>query len=143
MSTTIPEKDSIDRQWVEIDAAGQTLGRVATRAASILRGKDKVIFTPHMDTGDFVIVLNASGVRLTGNKSSQKFWNRHSGYPGGLRSTAYGDLLKDRPEKLVELAIRRMLPKNRLGRRLFTKLHVYAGAEHPHSGQRPRRVTLE
>lgn len=140
MTTTIPKESQISRDWVEIDAAGRTLGDVATLAASILRGKNKAHFTPHMDVGDFVIVTNAAGVRLTGNKATQSFWHRHSTQPGKLKSVAYGDLLSKRPEKLVELAVRRMLPKNRLGRRLFTKLHVYADGAHPHTAQKPRKA---
>ncbi len=142
MKTTIPSKDSIQRNWVEIDAAGKTLGRVATRVATLLRGKHKATFTPHLDTGDFVIVTNASQVRLTGRKAENKLWQRHSGIPGGFKATSYGELIETRPVKVVELAVRRMLPKNRLGRRLFTKLKVYAGETHPHAAQKPKKVEL-
>jgi large subunit ribosomal protein L13 len=125
------------RRWVVIDASGRPLGRVASRAASILRGKHRSDFTPNQDTGDFVVVINAAKVRLTGKKADTKVYHRHSGYPGGIRTTTAARLLKARPERLVETAVRGMLPKNRLGRRLFTKLKVYAGPQHPHSAQKP------
>jgi len=143
MTTTIPKKEKIVRNWVEIDAAGKTLGKVATLAASILQGKNKAIFTPNMDTGDFVLVTNAAGVRLTGKKGVQKFYYRASTQPGKLKRVSYGDLLEKRPAKLVEIAVRRMLPKNRLGRRLFTKLKVYAGTEHPHAAQQPKKIEVK
>jgi large subunit ribosomal protein L13 len=143
MRTTLPKKNEIQRRWVEIDADGKTLGRVAALAASLLRGKHRVIFTPHMDTGDFVIITNASGIRLTGNKATQKFHHRHSGYPGGLKSTSYEHLLRDKPGRLVEIAVRRMLPKNRLGRRLFTKLKVYSDGTHPHGPQKPVKIEVK
>lgn len=143
MTTTIPKKEKIVRNWVEIDAAGKTLGKVATLAASILQGKNKAIFTPNMDTGDFVLVTNAAGVRLTGRKGVQKFYYRPSTQPGKLKRVSYGELLEKRPVKLVEIAVRRMLPKNRLGRRLFTKLKVYAGAEHPHAAQQPKKIEVK
>jgi large subunit ribosomal protein L13 len=130
--------DEVERKWVVIDAAGQTLGRLATEAASILRGKHKPEFTPHVDTGDFVIIINADKVVLTGKKLSQKIYYRHSRYPGGLKKTLAGDMLKNKPERMVELAVKGMLPKNRLGRKLFTKLHVYSGSEHPHQAQQPQ-----
>lgn len=142
MKTTLPKADAIVRGWVQIDAAGKTLGRVAALAASVLQGKNKPIYTPHMDTGDFVIVTNAGGIRLTGRKKTDKMWHRHSGYPGGLRSTSYGDLLEKQPARMVELAVRRMLPKNRLGRRLFTKLKVYAGETHKHAAQKPVKIEV-
>lgn len=143
MKTTIPKESSIVRQWIEIDAEGLPLGKVAAKAASRMRGKHLPTFTPHLDVGDFVIITNASKVRLTGQKATQKFWHRHSGYPGGLKSVPYGKLLQERPEKLVELAVKRMLPKNRLGRQLFTKLKVYAGSDHPHQAQGPVKVKVE
>jgi large subunit ribosomal protein L13 len=120
-----------------IDAADVVLGRLATQAAVLLRGKHKPVFAPHVDTGDFVIIINASKVALTGNKRQTKMAYRHSGYPGGLTSVRYVDLLDSRPEKAVELAVKGMLPHNRLGRKLITKLKVYAGAEHPHAAQQP------
>lgn len=120
-----------------IDATGRSLGRVASRAASILRGKHRPDFTPHQDTGDFVVVINAAKVRLSGNKAEAKVYHRHSGYPGGIHTTTAARVLKVRPETLVETAVRGMLPKNRLGRRLFTKLKVYPGPQHPHGAQKP------
>ena len=125
-----------------IDADGRSLGRIASRAASVLRGKHRPDFTPHQDAGDFVIVINAAKVRLTGSKAEDKLYHRHSGYPGGIRSTTAGKLREGKPERLIETAVRGMLPKNRLGRRLFTKLKVYRDAEHPHSAQKPEVITL-
>lgn len=143
MKTTIPKKEAVERRWVQIDAAGRTLGRVATLAATVLCGKNKAIYTPHMDTGDFVIVTNASGVRLTGNKLKSKFYYRASTMPGHLKAISYEDLLKKNPRKLIEIAVRRMLPKNRLARRLFTKLKVYAEDAHPHAAQQPRKIEVK
>jgi large subunit ribosomal protein L13 len=131
-----------DRHWLVIDAADRPLGRVASRAASLLRGKHRPDFTPNQDAGDFVVVINAAKVKLTGNKASDKLYYRHSEYPGGIRSTAAGKMLEAKPERLVETAVRGMLPKNRLGRRLFTKLKVYAGTSHPHAAQKPEAVTF-
>ena len=130
-----------DRRWMVIDAEGRALGRVATRAASILAGKNRPDYTPHEDTGDFVVVINASKVKLTGKKLEEKVYYRHTTYPGGIRTTTAGKILESKkPQQLVEIAVRGMLPKNRLGRRLFTKLKVYAGAEHPHTAQKPQAV---
>jgi len=123
-----------------VDATGRPLGRVASRVATILRGKHRPEFTPHQDTGDFVVVVNAAKVKLTGAKGDQKLYYRHTGYPGGIRSTSAGKLLDKRPERLIEMAVRGMLPKNRLGRQLFTKLKVYRGAEHPHASQQPKLI---
>jgi large subunit ribosomal protein L13 len=131
-----------DRRWLVIDAEDRPLGRVASRAASLLRGKHRPDFTPNQDAGDFVVVINAAKVKLTGNKASDKLYYRHSEYPGGIRSTAAGKMLEAKPERLVETAVRGMLPKNRLGRRLFTKLKVYAGTTHPHAAQKPEAVTF-
>jgi large subunit ribosomal protein L13 len=131
-----------DRRWVLIDASERALGRVATRAASVLRGKHRPDFTPHQDAGDFVIIINASKVRLTGAKLEEKVYTRHTGYPGGVRSTTAARLIETRPERLLEEAVRGMLPKNRLGRRLFTKLKVYRGAGHPHAAQQPQALEL-
>lgn len=125
------------RRWVLIDANGRALGRIASRAATVLRGKHRPDFTPHQDTGDFVIIVNAEQVKLTGSKAENKLYHRHTTYPGGIRTTTAGKLLATKPERLLENAVRGMLPKNRLGRRLFTKLKVYRGAEHPHSAQQP------
>lgn len=131
------------RQWVVIDAADAALGRVASRAASILRGKHRPDFTPNQDAGDFVVIINAAKVLLTGAKGTDKIYYRHTGYPGGVRATTAGKLLESRPEHLIETAVRGMLPKNRLGRRLFTKLKIYRGAEHPHLAQQPHAVALK
>ncbi|MBY0277095.1 50S ribosomal protein L13 [Candidatus Binatia bacterium] len=123
------------RRWVVVDASDRALGRVATQVADLLRGKGKPTFSPHIDCGDFVVVTNASKVRLTGRKMTDKIYYRHSEYPGGLRATTAGKMLADKPERLVRTAVQGMLPKNRLSRRLITKLKVYAGAEHPHAAQ--------
>ena len=123
-----------------IDASGRPLGRLASRVASILRGKHRPDYTPNQDAGDFVVVVNAAKVRLTGAKRDNKVYHRHTGYPGGVRTTAAGKLLENRPERLIEMAVRGMLPKNRLGRQLFTKLKIYRGAEHPHAAQQPKSV---
>lgn len=130
------------RRWVLIDANGRALGRIASRAASVLRGKHRPDFTPHQDAGDFVIVINAAQVKLTGSKAEDKLYHRHTTYPGGIRTTTAGKMLADKPERLIETAVRGMLPKNRLGRRLFTKLKVYRGAEHPHAAQQPQQMTI-
>lgn len=130
------------RNWVLIDADGRALGRIASRAASILRGKHRPDFTPNQDTGDFVVVINAGKVKLTGNKLVDKLYHRHTEYPGGIKTLWAGKLLETRPERLIEMAVRGMLPKNRLGRHLYTKLKVYAGTEHPHAAQKPEIVKL-
>jgi large subunit ribosomal protein L13 len=127
----------IDRKWYVIDAAGQTLGRLSSEVASILRGKHKPIYTPHVDTGDFVIVINASQINLTGNKLLDKKMRWHTGYPGGLKEIDYGTLLQKKPEKIIEAAVKGMLPHNRLGAAMFKKLKVYRGSEHPHQAQKP------
>ncbi|MDT0346122.1 50S ribosomal protein L13 [Streptomyces litchfieldiae] len=137
MRTFSPKPGDIQRQWHVIDAADVVLGRLASQAATLLRGKHKPVYAPHVDTGDFVIIVNADKVHLSGNKRTQKLAYRHSGYPGGLRSVRYEDLLKNNPEKAVEKAVKGMLPKNTLGRQMFSKLKVYAGPEHPHAAQRP------
>jgi large subunit ribosomal protein L13 len=135
--TFSPKAADIQRQWHVIDAADVVLGRLASQSAILLRGKHKPIFAPHVDTGDFVIIINASKVALTGNKLQDKRAYRHSGYPGGLRSVSYADLMARNPEKAVEKAVRGMLPKNTLGRHQLSKLKVYAGPEHPHAAQLP------
>jgi large subunit ribosomal protein L13 len=142
MKTYSPRPRDIERRWYVIDASGAVLGRLATEAASILRGKHKPIFAPHMDTGDHVIVVNAKGVQITGGKGETKVAYRHSGYPGGLTETKYARLLEEKPAFAVEKAIRGMLPKNRLGRAMFRKLQVYAGPEHPHQAQQPEVLRL-
>ena len=142
MKTYTPRPRDIERRWYLIDAGGVILGRLASEVAAILRGKHKPIFAPHMDTGDHVVVVNASGVRLTGGKEEKKLARRHSGYPGGLTETTYTRLLATRPAFAVEKAIRGMLPKNSLGRAMIGKLKVYAGPEHPHRAQNPERLSL-
>jgi len=129
--------NEVERKWYVVDAKGKPLGRVASQVAAILRGKHKPQFTPHVDTGDFVIVINASEVELTGKKATKKIYYRHSGYPGGLKATTAGDMRNNRPERMIELAVKGMLPKNSLGRKQFKKLKVYAGPEHPHQAQNP------
>ena len=135
--TYSPKVNDITREWLVIDAEGLVLGRVATVAASLLRGKHRVFFAPHVDTGDYVIIVNADKVVLTANKAAQKFAYHHSGYPGGLRATSWQTLMDNDPEKLVFDAVKGMVPKNRLGRAQMSKLFVYAGAEHPHAAQMP------
>jgi len=142
MRTYSPKKEEITRSWWVVDAQGAVLGRLATQVASVLRGKHKEIFSPHMDTGDPVIVVNADKVVLTSNKAEKgRVW-RHSGYPGGIKSTTYGELLQRNPEELVRRAVKGMLPHNRLGRQQLHKLFVYAGPEHPHQAQSPSPMTL-
>ena len=137
MRTYSPKPGEIERHWHVIDASDVVLGRLATHVATLLRGKHKPVFAPHVDTGDFVIVVNAEKVALTGNKRQTKVAYRHSGYPGGLKTIAYEDLLTKRPERAIQLAVKGMLPHNRLGRQLITKLKVYAGPDHPHAAQQP------
>jgi len=142
MKTYSPKPQHIERRWYVVDAQGQTLGRMASEVAALLRGKHKPIFAPHMDTGDHVIVINAGGVVLTGGKEMKKVAYRHSGYPGGIKGTSYERLMRERPQFVVEKAVRGMLPKNRLGRAMVKKLHVVEGAEHPHQAQQPVAYTL-
>ena len=138
MRTYSPKPADITREWYVIDATDVVLGKLASQAAALLRGKHKTIFAPHVDTGDFVIVINAEKVALTGSKKEQKFDYRHSGFPGGLRATAYGDLLESNPRRVIEKAVKGMLPHNKLGRQQIKKLKVYAGPEHPHAAQQPQ-----
>jgi large subunit ribosomal protein L13 len=133
----------IAREWYVVDAEGQTLGRLATRIADTLRGKGKPAYTPHVDTGDFVVVVNAEKIRVTGNKLDQKRYYRHSGYPGGLRSRTLREELDRRPEEVLRRAVKGMLPKNRLARRQITKLKIYTGPEHPHGPQSPKPLSWE
>lgn len=130
------------RRWVVIDADERPLGRVAARAASVLRGKHRPDFTPNQDAGDFVVIINAAKVKLTGNKLDSKLYHRHTEYRGGLRTTTARRLMESRPERLLEMAVRGMLPRNRLGRRLFTKLKIYRGSDHPHAAQQPQQLKL-
>jgi large subunit ribosomal protein L13 len=143
VKTFTPKPSDIERAWFVVDAQGLVLGRMETEVARILRGKHKPIFAPHTDTGDHVIVINADKVVLTANKAEQKMVYRHSGYPGGLKTRSYGDLLNEKPADTVRKSITGMLPKNRLGAQMATKLKVYAGAEHPHSAQKPTELVLD
>ncbi|MGH2991186.1 MAG: 50S ribosomal protein L13 [Solirubrobacterales bacterium] len=143
MKTFVATPETRRRDWHVVDAEGQTLGRLATRIADTLRGKRKPEYTPHVDTGDFVVVVNAEKVRVTGDKRNAKLYRRHSGYPGGLRSRTLGDMLERRPEEVIRLAVRGMLPRNRLGRKQLTKLKVYAGPDHPHEAQQPETMEIE
>jgi large subunit ribosomal protein L13 len=136
--TYSPKPGEVDRVWHVIDAEDVVLGRLATQVATLLRGKHKPTFAPHVDTGDFVIIVNAGKVALTGNKRDQKFAYRHSGYPGGLRKRSFGELLDSRPDRLLEKVVKGMLPKNKLGRAQGKKLKVYAGPDHPHAAQQPK-----
>ncbi len=131
-----------ERRWYIVDADCRVVGRVATQIANVLRGKHKATFTPHVDTGDFVVVVNAAKVKLTGSKLTDKVYHRHTGYPGGVRRAPAGRLMNERPERVLRSAIIGMLPKNRLGRRLATKLKIYRGAEHPHAAQKPEALSL-
>jgi large subunit ribosomal protein L13 len=132
-----------ERGWYVVDAEGKTLGRLATQIASVLRGKHKPTYTPHVDVGDFVIVVNAEKVAVTGDKREKKLYWRHSGYPGGIRSRTLGDLLEKRPEEVIRKAVKGMLPRNRLARQQLRKLKVYAGPEHPHQAQKPEQLEIE
>ena len=141
-STASYRKSDIDRKWYVVDLDGAVLGRAATRIASILRGKHKTTYTPHNDVGDFVVVINASEVELTGRKTEQKMYTHHTNYPGGLKQTSAGDMLNTKPERAVEAAVRGMLPKGKLGRQQLRKLKVYAGETHPHAAQNPEALQL-
>ena len=143
MKTYMATPSTIERKWYVVDAADKTLGRLAAEVAKVLRGKHKPTFTPHMDTGDHVIIINADTVRLTGKKLVQKVYFRHSGYLGGDKYTKAGDMLAKNPVRMVELAVRGMVPHNRLGSQIIKKLHVYAGSEHPHAAQKPEVLTID
>ena len=143
MKTFVATPANRQRDWYVVDAEGKTLGRLATAIADTLRGKRKPEYTPHCDTGDFVVVVNAAKIRVTGNKLSDKLYHRHSGYPGGLRSRTLGEMLERRPEEVIRLAVKGMLPRNRLARQQITKLKVYAGPEHPHEAQKPTPLEVE
>ncbi len=142
MTTYMAKPGEIERKWYVVDAEDKTLGRLSTEIAKILRGKNKAIYTPHVDTGDFVVVVNAEKVKLTGNKWDQKKYYRHSNYPGGIKETTYSDLREKNPEFIIEKAVKGMLPHNILGRQMFKKLKVYAGANHPHQAQQPETLEL-
>jgi large subunit ribosomal protein L13 len=141
--TPLPSLDSLQRQWYLVDAENQTLGRLASEVASVLRGKNKPTYTPHLDTGDFVIVINADKIRVSGNKPTQKLYRRHSGRPGGMKTETFAHLQARIPERIVEKAVKGMLPHNALGRQLFRKLKVYKGSDHPHAAQQPQVLTLD
>lgn len=143
LKTYYAKPGEVEREWLLVDATDIPLGRLASEVASILKGKRKPQYTPNVDTGDFVIVVNASKVKLTGNKLADKMKYRHSGYPGGLKETPISEMLAKRPERVIEGAVKGMLPKNTLGRAMGKKLKVYGGAEHPHEAQNPRQITLE
>lgn len=142
MKTYSAKPKDIEREWFIVDAAGMPLGRLATRVASILRGKHKTMFTPSMDTGDHVVIINAEKVALTGRKSQTKVYYRHSGYPGGLTEVPYERMMATHPERIIEIAVKGMLPHNSLGRKMFTKLKVYAGVDHPHGAQQPKVLDI-
>ena len=143
MKTYVATPDSRERNWLVVDATGKTLGRLATQLADILRGKRKPEYTPHVDVGDFVIVINAELISVTGNKRREKRYYRHSGYPGGLRSRTLEEMLARRPEEVIRLAVKGMLPRNRLARTQLRKLKVYAGPDHPHAAQKPEPLEVE
>lgn len=142
MKTYSPKPEHIERRWYVVDASGQVLGRLASEVATILRGKHKPMYAPHMDTGDHVIVINADKIELTGNKAEDKYAYRHSGFPGGITAVRYKDLMATRPVAAVEKAVKGMLPKNSLGRQMVKKLHVVPGGEHPHAAQKPVALTV-
>jgi large subunit ribosomal protein L13 len=142
MRTYVPKNNEIEREWLVVDASNQVLGRLATEVARLLRGKHKPQYTPYLDTGDFVVVVNAERVRLTGRKHEQKKYYRHSTHPGGLKVETAREMLEKYPERVIKRAVWGMLPKNRLGRKLFRKLKVYAGPEHPHEAQQPKTHTV-
>jgi large subunit ribosomal protein L13 len=142
VKTFSPKQTDIEQKWYLVDAKNQVLGRLATQVARILRGKHKPIFAPHVDVGDHVVIINAEKIRVTGKKAQQKRYKRYTGYPGGLREVVYEDMLTSHPERILEHAIRGMLPKNRLGRKIFKKVRIYAGEEHPHAAQKLEALTL-
>ncbi|MFP6592883.1 MAG: 50S ribosomal protein L13 [Candidatus Latescibacterota bacterium] len=140
--TFTPRAGDIERQWFVVDAEGKTLGRLASQIAHVLRGKHKPTYSPHMDLGDHIVVINAEKIRVTGRKADQKVYYRHTGYPGGLRTTTYEDMLGKHPERILRIAVKGMLPNNILGRQMFKKLRVYAGPEHEHAAQQPQALSF-
>ena len=142
MNTYMANPDKIERKWYVVDAEGQTLGRLASEVAKVLRGKNKPVYTPHVDTGDYVIIVNADKVAVTGKKMEQKIYYHHSDYVGGMKETTLKEMMAKKPEKVVELAVKGMLPKGPLGREMYTKLFVYAGPEHKHAAQKPEVLTF-
>ena len=143
MKTFMASPATIERKWYVVDAEGKTLGRLASEVAKVLRGKNKAIFTPHIDTGDYVIVVNAEKIKVTGKKLEQKIYYHHSDYVGGMKETTLKEMLAKKPENVITLAVKGMLPKGPLGRSMITKLHVYAGAEHPHAAQKPEVLEIK
>lgn len=143
MKTYSANMNDRDRRWYVVDAEGKTLGRLSTQIADVLRGKRKPTYTPHVDTGDFVVVINAEKVSVTGNKRTEKLYHRHSGYPGGLRTRTFEEMIERKPEDVIRLAVKGMLPRNRLSRRQITKLKIYAGPEHPHAAQSPEVLEID
>ena len=142
MKSFMASPSTIEREWYVVDATGHTLGRLASEVAKVLRGKNKAIYTPHIDTGDYVIVVNAEKIKVTGKKLDQKIYYHHSDYVGGMKETTLKEMLANKPERVIELAVKGMLPKGPLGRQMYTKLHVYAGAEHDHAAQKPEVLTF-
>ena len=142
MNSFMANPAKVERKWYVVDATGYTLGRLASEVAKVLRGKNKPVFTPHIDTGDYVVIVNAEKIKVTGKKLDQKIYYHHSEYVGGMKETTLRKMLAKKPEKVVELAVKGMLPKGPLGRQMFTKLHVYAGPEHPHAAQKPEALTF-
>ncbi len=143
MKTYYAKPQEVEREWVLIDAEDQVLGRVATKAATILKGKHKPQYTPHVDTGDFVVIVNADKIRVTGAKTTDKVYSRHTGYPGGLKQETFEEAMAKHPERVIEHAVKGMLPKNTLGRAMGKKLKVYVGPDHPHTAQQPRKIDME
>ena len=143
MKSFMASPSTVERKWYVVDAEGKTLGRLASEVANVLRGKNKPTYTPHIDTGDNVIVINAEKIKVTGKKLDQKIYYSHSDYVGGMKETTLREMMNKKPEKVIELAVKGMLPKNALGRKMFGKLHVYAGAEHPHAAQKPEVLELK
>ena len=143
MKTFVAKPESVQREWFLVDAEDKTLGRIATEIATRLRGKHKAEYTPHVDTGDYIVVINAEKIRVTGKKTTDKMYYRHTGYPGGLRSISFDKLIDHKPEMVIEQAVKGMLPKNPLGRDMYRKLKVYAGSEHPHTAQQPQTLEIK
>ena len=143
MDTKSYKLDSLDKGWLLVDASDKTLGRLSTNIAKILMGKNKPEYTPHNDVGDYVVVINAEKIKVTGNKNDQKMYYRHTGYPGGIKSQNFNELIASYPDRIITSAVRGMLPKNRLGRQVFKKLFVYASDEHPHQAQKPQELTFD
>ena len=142
MKTVSAKKESVTREWYVVDATGKTLGRLSTEIANRLRGKHKPEFTPHVDTGDYIVVVNAEKVKVTGNKTTDKVYHHHTGYPGGIKSITFEQLIDKAPERIIEKAVKGMMPKNKLSQSMMTKLKIYAGSEHPHSAQQPTPLKI-